>query len=199
MNKIFLRTSQVILVAFLFSFTSTKIVAPTWNIDTNHSKISFEVNHFFTPVEGYFNDYKGELKFDPTDLEGSSVNFVVQVASVQTDSDKRDKHLQSGDFFSVEKFPEMKFVSTSISKADEGYIITGRLTIKDVTKTIDMPFEVLGIGDHPMKKGNKIIALKGGLKINRNDYGVGTGSWAATAVVGEEVIIKVVIEANRKS
>lgn len=57
MNKTFLRTAQVAFVALLFSFTTTKILAPTWNIDANHSKISFEVNHFFTPVEGFFNNY----------------------------------------------------------------------------------------------------------------------------------------------
>ncbi len=198
MNKTFLRTAQIAFVTLLFSFATTKVLTPTWNIDTNHSKISFEVNHFFTPVEGFFNEYKGELTFDAADLEGSSVNFTVQVASVKTDSEKRDKHLQSADFFDAKKFPEMKFVSKSISKTDNGYIAKGNLTIRDVTKAVEVPFKVLGKGSHPMKKGVEIIAIKAGFKINRNDYGVGTGSWAATAVVGDEVTIKIVIEGNRK-
>lgn len=198
MNKTFLKTAQVVLVALLFSFTTSNLLAPNWNIDTKHSKISFEVNHFFTPVEGFFNDYKGELNFDEADLDGSSVSFTVQVASVKTDSDKRDGHLQSRDFFDAAKYPEMKFASTSISKTDDGYVAKGKLTIRDVTKSVEVPFNVLGRGDHPMKKGVEIIALKGGLKIDRNEYGVGSGSWAATAVVGEEVTIKVVIEGNRK-
>ena len=199
MNKTFLRTTQVILVALLFSFTTLKVAAPAWKIDTSHSKIGFEVNHFFTPVEGFFNDYKGELNFDEADLDGSSVNFTVQVASVKTDSEKRDNHLQSGDFFNAEKYPEMKFVSTDITKSDDGFIAKGKLTIRDVTKLVEVPFKVLGTGPHPMKKGVELISIKGGLKINRNDYGVGTGSWAATAVVGEEVTIKVIIEGNRKN
>jgi len=199
MNKSFLRTAQVVLVGLLFSFTTSNLEAPNWNIDTSHSKISFEVNHFFTPVEGYFNDYIGELNFDPSDLEGSSVNFTVKVASVKTDSEKRDNHLQSGDFFDAEKFPEMKFSSTSFSKTDNGYIAKGNLTIKETTKSVEIPFKVLGMGNHPMKKGTLMLGIKGGLTINRNDYGVGTGSWAATAVVGEEVTIKVIIEANRKA
>lgn len=198
MNKTFLKTAQVVLVALLFSFTTSNLLAPNWNIDTKHSKISFEVNHFFTPVEGFFNDYKGELNFDEADLDGSSVSFTVQVASVKTDSDKRDGHLQSSDFFDVAKYPEMKFASTSISKTDDGYVAKGKLTIRDVTKSVEVPFTVLGRGDHPMKKGVEIIALKGAFKIDRNEYGVGSGSWAATAVVGEEVTIKVVIEGNRK-
>ncbi len=198
MNKTLLRTTQIAFIAFLFSFSTTKVLAPAWKIDSSHSKISFEINHFFTPVEGFFNEYTGELAFDKADLEGSSVHFTVQVASVKTDSEKRDKHLQSADFFDAKKFPEMKFVSKSISKTDNGYIAKGNLTIRDVTKIVEVPFKVLGTGDHPMKKGVEIMAIKAGFKINRNDYGVGTGSWAATAVVGDEVTIKIVIEANRK-
>ncbi len=198
MNKTILRTAQIAFVAFLFSFSTTKVSAPAWKIDSSHSKISFEINHFFTPVQGFFNNYKGELVFDEADLEGSSVNFTVQVASVKTDSEKRDKHLQSGDFFDAEKFPEMKFASTEIKKTDKGFVALGKLTIRDVTKTVEVPFKVLGRGDHPMKKGVEIIALKAQFKLNRNDYGVGTGSWAATAVVGEEVTVKIVIEGNRK-
>lgn len=185
-------------MALLFSFTTTNLLAQSWNIDAKHSKISFEINHFFTPVEGFFNDYKGELNFDEANLEESSVNFNVQVASVQTDSKKRDGHLQSSDFFDAANYPEMKFVSTSISKTDEGFVANGELTIRDVTKSVEVPFKVLGKGDHPMKKGVEIIALKAGFKINRNEYGIGSGSWAATAVVGEEATIKVVIEGNRK-
>lgn len=198
MTKTLVRSAQVVFVALLVSFTSSRISVPVWNIDTNHSKIGFEVNHFFTPVEGYFKDFEGELKFDPDDLKGSSINFTIQVASIKTNSDRRDNHLKSGDFFNVEKYPVMKFVSTSISKTDDSYVAKGNLTIKDVSKSVEITFHILGIGDHPMKKGNKIISIKGGLKINRSDYGVGTGSWAATVVVGEEVTIEIVIEATRK-
>lgn len=198
MNKSFLSVIQVMFIALLISFTTSEKLAPGWTIDKSHSKISFEVNHFFTPVEGYFNDYKGELNFDPEDLDGSSVNFTVKVSSVKTDSDKRDNHLQSGDFFDAKKFPEMKFASTGFSKSGNSYVVAGNLTIKDVTKSVEIPFDLLGMGDHPFKKGHKLIALKGGLKINRNDFGVGTGSWAATAVVGEEVTVKIVLECNRK-
>lgn len=199
MNKIFFKTAQFAFVALLFSFTSTKITAPTWNIDAKHTKLSFEVNHFFTPVEGYFENFEGELNFDLNDLEGSSAKFTIKVASVKTNSGKRDNHLKSRDFFNAEKFPEIKFESSEMVKTENGLLVIGKLTIRDVTKKVEVPFEVLGLGPHPMKKEVQIIAIKGGFTINRNDYEVGTGSWAATAVVGEEVIIKIVIEATRKA
>ena len=198
MNKTFLTIAQALLIGTLLSFTTTNEEAPSWSIDKSHSKIGFEVTHFFTPVEGFFNEYEGTLNFDPENLEGSSASFTVKVASVKTDSEKRDKDLQSGNFFNAAKFPEMKLVSTGFEKNNDGYVVKGNLTIRDVTKAVEIPFNVLGIGAHPMKKGKILLAIRGGLKINRNDYGVGTGNWAATAVVGDEVMINIILEANRK-
>ena len=196
MNKPLLRIVQVALILTFFSFTSNQD-APEWKIGKSHSKIGFSVNHFFTPVEGYFNDYEGSLKFDPENLAGSSANFNVKVASVNTDNEKRDNDLKSDSFFNVEKFPEMKFTSTGFSKTDEGYVVEGNLTVKDVTKPVEVPFQVLGVGPNPWKKNSLIMGIKGSFKINRNDYGVGTGNWAATAVVGGEVTINVLLELNR--
>ena len=169
MNKTFLTIAQALLIGTLLSFTTTNEEAPTWGIDKLHSKIGFEVTHFFTPVEGFFNDYEGNLSLDPDNLEGSSASFTVKVASVKTDSEKRDNDLQSGNFFNAAKFPEMKFISTGFSKTDDGYVVKGNLTIRDVTKAVEIPFKVLGIGEHPMKKGKMLLAIRGGLKINRND------------------------------
>ncbi len=195
----FVSLTKTALASMVFWVTAhNTATAQTWNIDKNHTKISFEINHFFTPVEGYFNDFEGSLDFNPDNPEQSSTSFTIKVNSVKTDSEKRDKHLQSADFFNAAKFPEMKFSSTRFEKTDDGYVVKGNLTIRDVTKPVEVPFKVLGRGDHPMKKGMELIAIKGGLTINRNDFGVGTGSWAATTVVGDEVAIKIVIEGNRK-
>jgi polyisoprenoid-binding protein YceI len=197
MNKQMLNLSKVIVLGLFLSFTTIDAVAPTWNIDNNHTSISFEVTHFFTPVAGSFKDFDGTLNFDPENLAGSSAYFTVQIASVETDNDKRNGHLQSEDFFNAKKYPEMKFISTSFTKNDDNYILNGNLTIRDITKEISIPVKVLGIGDHPMKKGKLITAMRAEFSLNRNDYGVGSGSWAATAVVGDEVKINVLLEANR--
>ncbi len=192
--QIFLKMT---LLGFLTAFTTLEAIAPKWNIDSDHTSISFEVNHFFTPVAGSFKEFSGKLNFDPDNLEGSSANFIVQVASVETDNEKRNNHLQSADFFNAKKFPEMKFSSTSFTRTDKGYLLNGQLTIRDVTKDISIPVEILGLGEHPVKKGKMITAMRTEFILNRNDYGVGTGSWAATAVVGDEVKVKVLLEANR--
>jgi polyisoprenoid-binding protein YceI len=197
MNKQMLNLSKVIVLGLFLSFTTIDAVAPTWNIDNNHTSISFEVTHFFTPVAGSFKDFDGTLNFDPENLAGSSAYFTVQIASVETDNDKRNGHLQSEDFFNAKKYPEMKFISISFTKNDDNYILNGNLTIRDITKEISIPVKVLGIGDHPMKKGKLITAMRAEFSLNRNDYGVGSGSWAATAVVGDEVKINVLLEANR--
>ena len=188
-----------ILAGVLLSFTSLVAEAPSWKIDKAHSTLSFEVNHFFTPVKGHFKQFDTELRFDPENLEESYAQVVVAVSSVDTDEAKRDKHLQSEDFFNESAFPEMKFVSTKFSQTTDGYVMSGKLTIRNVTKEVNIPFKVLGTGAHPMKKGKLLTAIRGELSLNRNDYGVGSGSWAATAVVGDEVKISVVLEANRPS
>lgn len=192
-----IKFAKIIALGIFMSFTTIRVEAPEWNIDNSHTSISFEVNHFFTPVAGSFKDFEGNLSFDAENLEGSSANFTVQMASVETDNDKRNGHLQSEDFFDAKKYPEMKFVSTSFTKNGSEYTVNGNLTIRDITNEVSVPVKVLGLGDHPMKKGKLITAMRAEFSLNRNEYGVGTGSWAATAVVGDEVKVSVLLEANR--
>ena len=192
-----LKFAKIITLGLFMSFTTITVEAPEWNIDNNHTSISFEVNHFFTPVTGSFKDFEGNLSFDPENLDGSNASFTVQIASVETDNEKRNDHLQSADFFDAKNYPEMKFVSTSFTKSGDDYTLNGNLTIRDVTKEVSIPIDLLGLGDHPMKKGKLITAMRAAFSLNRNDYGVGTGSWAATAVVGDEVKVSILLEANR--
>jgi polyisoprenoid-binding protein YceI len=192
-----LKFVKVVVLGVFMSFTTVEVEAPEWHIDNNHTSISFEVTHFFTPVAGSFKDFEGNLHFDPENLTESSASFVVEVASVETDNKKRNNHLQSADFFDAEKYPEMKFISSSFEKNGNDYIINGKLTIRDVTKDVHIPVKLLGLGEHPMKKSKLITAMRAEFSLNRNDYGVGTGSWSATAVVGDEVKISILLEANR--
>jgi polyisoprenoid-binding protein YceI len=192
-----LKVAKIIALGLFMSFTTMRVEAPEWKIDNNHTSISFEVNHFFTPVVGSFKDFDGILNFDPENLDGSSAAFTIQISSVETDNEKRNGHLQSEDFFNAEKYPEMKFTSSSFTKNGDDYTLNGKLTIRDITKEVSIPVDILGIGAHPMKKGKLITAMRAEFSLNRNDYGVGSGSWAATAVVGEEVKVSVLLEANR--
>ncbi len=191
--------TSVILFASITAFLAfTPFPAPPaqWKVDKAHSAITFSIKHFFTPVNGRFHDFDGDFIFDPENLDASKVDFTIQVNSVDTEEAKRDKHLQSPDFFNAGQYPTMRFVSTRFKKkGKDSYVAYGNLTIRDKTKEIELPFNVLGVADHPMMKGSKVMGLQAEAKINRNDFGVGTGDWAATMVVGDEVNIQIALEA----
>ncbi|WP_084299485.1 YceI family protein [Dyadobacter tibetensis] len=173
--------------------------ATTWNVDKAHTSVNFSVNHFFSAVTGKFDNFEGQISFDPENLGISSVSFTIPVSSINTSDAKRDKHLQSDDFFNVKKFPIITFKSSKFEKkSGNDYIVHGQLTIRDVTKNVALPFKVLGQMEHPMMKNTMLMGISLDTKINRTDYGVGVGSWAATAVVGDEVTIDINMELNRK-
>ncbi|WP_395275642.1 YceI family protein [Halalkalibaculum sp. DA384] len=197
-------SSFLALLFILFSgaFTPIRNMAATaWEIDKAHSKISFEVTHFFTPVSGQFTDYNSDINFDPDNLGESSVDVEIQVSSIDTDNQKRDGHLQSGDFFNAAEYPTITFSSNEIVKksGQNEFAAIGTLTIKDVSREIELPFTLLGIRDHPMQENTQLADIKFTHSINRNDYDVGTGDWVATAVVGGEVDITGTLELNSSS
>ncbi|NQV53294.1 MAG: polyisoprenoid-binding protein [Flavobacteriales bacterium] len=173
--------------------------AKQWNIDKSHASVQFSIDHFFSSVPGKFKKFEGEINFDPNDLKGSKAVFTIDVRSVDTDEPERDGHLQSEDFFNAEKWPEMKFVSTRFEKkSDKEYIVHGKLTLRDVTKEVALPLTIKGRMDNPWKEGYEILGIKIDTSINRTDFGLGTGSWAATAVVSDEVEIEISMELDAK-
>lgn len=173
--------------------------ATMWKVDKSHTSVNFTVNHFFSAVTGKFKDFDGTFHFDKNNLKGSKADFSVVINSVDTDNGKRDKHLQSKDFFNAKKYPKMDFQSTKIDKkSDKEYLIHGKLTIKDVTKDVTLPMKITGEMEHPMMKGTIILGVAIDTTIDRTEYGVGTGDWAATMVVGDEVKIHIPMELNRK-
>lgn len=173
--------------------------ATKWKLDKSHTSVDFSINHFFSAVTGKFTDFEGDFNFDPNNLSGSSANFTVSVNSVNTNNGKRDKHLQSADFFDAKKYPKMTFTSSKFEKkSDNEYLLHGKLTIKDKTQQVILPLKVTGEMEHPMMKGTVILGLVIDTTLDRTKYGVGTGDWAATMVVGDEVKIHIPMELNRK-
>lgn len=186
-------------VATLAFTTPAENVATGWSIDKSHSKIAFQVRHFFTPVNGSFDDYTADITFDPATPETGSIDVTIQVASINTANKNRDGHLQTNDFFNAEAYPTITFKSNDIKKSgDNTFVANGKLTIRDVTKDIALPFTLLGTMDHPFRPGTKLAGIVASLKLNRNDYGVGTGDWVATTVVGDEVTVNLNLELNSK-
>ncbi|WP_199269599.1 YceI family protein [Formosa sp. L2A11] len=192
----------IILVIAITAFSTLSVNAQDatmWKVDKAHTSVNFSINHFFTAVTGKFKDFEGNIHFDPNNLTGSKADFSVAINSVNTDDAKRDKHLQSADFFDAKTYNKMTFTSTKFEKkSDKEYLIYGKLTIKDQTKAVVLPLKITGEMEHPMMKNTLILGVVIDTTIDRTDYGVGTGDWAATMVVGDEVKIHIPMELNRK-
>lgn len=193
-NKNFL----TLLIVFVTSISVQAQQAPSWKLDKAHTSVNFAINHFFSEVTGRFDSFNGSFYFDPVNPKGSSAEFVIDVNSINTQEKKRDEHLLSPDFFNAQKYPKITFKSNKIEKTgDNTFLVHGNLTIRDVTNHVMFPLQYKGEMEHPMMKGTLILGLAIETQLNRNDYGVGTGDWAATMVVGNEVRIKINMELNR--
>ena len=175
-----------------------------WNIDKPHTGVGFEVKHFFTPVQGQFDEFDVELSYDREDPANSSVRVSIPVASINTSNDKRNAHLMSEDFFEAETYPYITFVSESVEQVSETeLLVRGPLKIKGQVRDVELPVTILGVMDVPDEMRDmlggveQIASFQTSLTIDRRDFGVGVGSWAATAVVGKDVNIEISVEANR--
>jgi len=188
MKKISLLTAFVFFVFVTYAQTS-------WVIDPTHSSVQFEVSHLaVSSVTGQFTSFSGSITSKKNDFDGAKASATIQTASITTNNLERDKHLKDDDFFHVEKYPEIKFVSNSFEeREDNNYLIKGDLTIKDVTKPIMLNADFGGIVSI---NGKKKAGFEARGKINRFDFGL---SWDDVLdngglIVGEEVEIILKIE-----
>ena len=145
-------------------------VAGTWAIDPVHSEVSFTVRHMMvSKVRGRFDTFEGTI-VTAEDPLNSVVTASVELASINTGQEQRDAHIRSADFFEVEKYPTMTFVSTGI-RADGGdFLLDGDLTLKGVTRPITFKLEVSGFG--PDAYGGTRAGFSATTEINRMDFGV---------------------------
>lgn len=195
LNK--LTTLLAITIFAVSSLAMVKIAATSWTIDKAHSAINFKVTHFFTPVNGEFRDYEATVNFDPENLEESMIDVKIMVNSIDTENERRDGHLKTADFFNAEKWPYITFKSDNIERTgDNEFVANGKLTIKDVTKEVALPFTLLGVMDNPMQEGKLVAGIQASTVIDRTDYTVGTGDWASDAVIGDEVTVDLNLELN---
>lgn len=175
---------------------TTATTVRTYQIDKAHSEAVFQVRHLITKVRGRFSEFEGAIAFDEGNPEQSSVTFAVQTASIDTNSPDRDAHLRSDDFFGVERFPALTFVSTKITpKSGTEFAVEGDLTIRDVTKRVTLPVSFLGKAKDPW--GSEKIAFETEITINRKDYGLLWNAALETGgfLVGDEVKINVSVQA----
>ncbi len=146
-------------------------VTGTWNVDKVHSEVSFQIRHLVSKVRGRFGDFSGTVIVDAARPEASSVQFTVNVASIDTANADRDKDLRSPRFFDAEKYPEIRFVSTKVvSLSDTKYSVTGNLTMHGVTKEITLPVTFGGALKSPF--GDERAGFETEISLNRKDYGI---------------------------
>jgi polyisoprenoid-binding protein YceI len=152
-----------------------------YEFDVSHTRIGFVARHaMVTSVRGAFTDFEGSAHIDADDPSRSGARLTLKVASVDTGSEQRDGHLRSADFFDVETFPEITFVSTSIERVDdEDFRVTGTLTVKDVTKPVTVELTFNGSAKDPF--GNLRAGFEGKTTINRKDWGL---TWNAALETG---------------
>lgn len=173
--------------------------APEWNIDFDHSGLYFTINHIYSVVRGHFDEFEGTVMFSPDDLANSRFDFEAVVESVNTNNSKRDRHLNSADFFDSKKFPTMTFKSRAVKHVkDNQYAVEGTLTIKDVSKELSVPFTFFGIKDFPFDKKSEVAGFEARMTIDRLAYNVGSGKYVDMGVVGREVEVLISMEVLRK-
>lgn len=167
------------------AFTLAAKAQSNWNVDASHSKLGFAVTHMMvSETEGKFKVYEGKVTSvkPEADFTDAKIEFSVDAASINTDDEKRDGHLKSPDFFDVEKYPKITFVSTSMKpgKVKGTYTLVGNLTMHGVTK----PVTLTAIGASKIVKdpyGMERYAFKVTGNINRKDFGL---SWNAALEAG---------------
>ena len=194
------RSIRLIVALFVFLFASQALAAaPKWELDPAHSGIYFGIQHIYSETRGYFEEFEGDIYFSPDDLAGSRFDFTVNVKSVNTSNSKRDGHLNSGDFFDTKKYPRMTFKSSAVRHVqDNRYVVEGQMTVKDVTKTVAVPFTLLGVTTHPFDKQSEVAGFEARLTIDRLAYNVGGGKFYDMGVVGKEVDVLISLEVTRK-
>ena len=167
-----------------------------YELDTQHTDLGFTAKHMvFTTVRGRFNEYDGYVEVDGDHFTDAKGEFTLQVASIDSANEKRDEHLRSADFFNAAEYPVLTFRPTSVAaKGDDHYAVIGDLTIRDVTKPIELDAKVEGRIPRDAF-GKERIAVSATGTLNRKDWGLNWNMALETGgfLVSEE--IKIVVEA----
>ncbi|OKK22252.1 polyisoprenoid-binding protein [Streptomyces sp. CB00455] len=169
-------------------------------VDPDHTQIGFVARHaMVTKVRGAFNEFEGTGHFDGEDPSKSQVSVTIKTASIDTRNEQRDGHLRTNDFLDAPTYPDITFASTGVEQLDSTHFrVTGDLTIKDVTRPIDIDFEFQGSAQDPF--GNLRVGFEGSVPISRKEFGI---TWNAAlegggVLVGDKVVLEFEVSAIRQ-
>jgi polyisoprenoid-binding protein YceI len=172
--------------------TAPSVRGATYTVDSGHSGALFRITHMgVAPFYGRFNRVTGEYVLDPDDASACSVRIAIDAESVDTNSEKRDQHIKSPDFFSAKEFPTITFESTRVSGGDDGaYRVTGDLTFHGVTKEVTASAQMIGQAE--TERGTK-SGFEGRFTIDRTEFGLTKFAGA----LGNEVELILFIEGGK--
>jgi polyisoprenoid-binding protein YceI len=179
--------------------TSVVPSAGRWEIDPAHTSAEFVGRHLMvTKVRGSFQNVSGSIVIADDPLE-SEVEVVIDATSLSTGAADRDGHLKSADFFDVDSYPEIRFVSTSVLPNGSSWKLEGDLTIKDVTKSVVLDFDFVGLVDDPW--GNSKAAFSASTEVLREDWGL---NWnvaleSGGLLVSKKIVIEIEVQASPAS
>ncbi len=198
--SVFRRAAAAALLVVASSVASAQGDVQTWTIDANHSAAQFAVKHLLvSTVRGQFDKLAGTIKARGNDVRSLAIDVTIDAASVNTRVANRDADLKSANFFDVEKFPTITFVSKKSEPAGEGkFKVTGDLTMHGVTREVVLDAE----GPSPqLTQGQSVrIGASATTKINRRDFGLQYNRVVeGAAVVGDEITITLDVEATRRA
>ncbi len=181
--------------ATMTTTTTTAAAGNVWTLDVNHTVVEFAVKHMMiATVKGRFADVAGTVTLDERDPTRSTVRVDIEAASIDTHVEQRDQHLRSAEFFDVERWPSISFLSRRVERHDGGYRLIGDLTIRDITRQVVLEVTDEGRGRNPY--GQTIAAFTARTTIDRRDFGL---TWnqaleSGGILVGNDV--KISIEAE---
>ena len=191
-------TAGIISAAILFAFASGAPAADKYTVDPTHSSVVFAVKHMvISNVLGSFDKFDAVIMYDPENIEKSSVDVSIDVASVNTKDEDRDKHLRSEDFLDAAKNPNITFKSEKIKKKGDQYVAVGALTIRGVTKQVELPFTLNGPITNPW--GQVVMGIEIEFKLDRKEYNVKFDKAMDNGglVVGNDVKVVINLEAKK--
>jgi polyisoprenoid-binding protein YceI len=197
---VFRRAFAAAVLVALPSVAAAQADVQTWNIDANHSAAQFAVKHMMvSTVRGQFDKMSGTIKVKGNDIKTLAIDVTIDAASIDTRVVNRDNDLRSANFFDVEKYPTITFVSKKSEPAGEGrFKITGDLTMHGVTKEVVLDAE----GPSPQVTQGQMLRVGASAttKINRRDFGLQYSRLVeGVTSVGDEITITLDIEATRRA
>lgn len=192
-----MRLTSLALAALIWLPLTAPAAAEPYVVDKSHAFVTFTADHLgFSTVHGQFRDFDADIDFDPSNVEATQLQFAVRTASVETYSKTRDDHLRSPAFFNSAHFPEMVFRSTAVvPTGSDTAEITGMLTIRDITKPINLQARLNQIGPSPFFPDITVAGFTVTGVIDRTEWGMTFGAPA----IGAQIPIQIDLEMSPKS